>query len=134
MFKFSKKHLLGKCFSLYNNCFIKRQILYYRKHNISQWLSKWDRTIAAFTAIIIFFALFGLVILNIKYFNENTSSNKPEIGFQKNKLFTYGTLRNFRTTKCQISGELLSCANLNGEELVNEINNILGESTMASII
>ncbi|XP_064215093.1 uncharacterized protein LOC107397875 isoform X2 [Tribolium castaneum] len=94
----------------------------FRKLRLKQWFSKWDRTIAAITAIIMFFMLLSFVIVNIENDKENLF---PKIsGAKRDILNTYAVkLSNHGPEICTVSESTkVTCASINSEKLVEDIN------------
>ncbi|XP_044254924.1 uncharacterized protein LOC123005307 [Tribolium madens] len=103
---------------------------YFRKGSIKHWLSKWDRTIAAITAIIIFFGLLGFVIVNIIFFDQNEDEISSSSGKSNGKVSTYYyeiQPLNEYLEKCIISDSILVCTSAKSEELVKDINKAIEE-------
>ncbi|XP_015835142.2 leucine-rich repeat-containing protein 4C [Tribolium castaneum] len=95
----------------------------FRKLSIKQWLSKWDRTIAAITAIIIFFMLLSFVIVNIENENEINVEDSNNIFNQYNNQ-----LLNKNSEICIISENTkVTCTSAKSEELVQNINTAIEE-------
>ncbi|XP_063928152.1 uncharacterized protein LOC135141202 isoform X2 [Zophobas morio] len=86
---------------------------------VREWFSKWDRTIAAITALVVFCALLILVIVSIKARGDGEDDSETGNATKKTLIF-YG--KDSLSCGCKTEGTVLTCTDTAVENVCSVVN------------